>query len=86
MNYILIKKHLYQENPNDSCGYEDCTNGLHGGDFLLQADGADDEGEYDAHVAGGGDESWIFGDGEGVEDNHVIGLGDETDGEDAHIT
>ncbi len=77
---------LHQEYPNDSGGDEGGADGFHGGDFLLQTDGADDERKDDAHVSGGRDKRRILGDGEGVENDHVVGLGDETDGEDAHVT
>ncbi len=76
---------LHQENPNNTGGDEGGADGFHGGDFLLQADGADDERKDDAHVAGGRDKRRILGDGESVENDHVVGLGDETDGEDTHV-
>ena len=77
------KNYLHQEDPNDSGGDEGGANGLHGCDFLLEADGADEKRKDDAHVAGGGHKRRILRDGEGVEDDYVVGLGDETDGEDA---
>lgn len=73
----------HQEDPDDSGGDEGGADGLHGGDFLLQADGADEKRKDDAHIAGGGHKRRILRDGEGVEDDYVVSLGDETDGEDA---
>ncbi len=85
-DYILIKNYSHQEYPDDSGGDEGGADGLHGGDFLLQTNGADDKRKDDAHIAGGCDKRRILGDGEGVENDNVVGLGDDTDGEDAHVT
>ena len=76
---------LHQEYPDDSGGDEGGADGLHGGDFLLQADGADEKRKDDAHIAGGGHKRRILRDGEGVEDDHVVALCDDTDGEDALV-
>ena len=73
----------HQEYPDDSGGDEGGADGFHGGDFFLQADGADDKRKDYAHIAGGSHKRRILCDGEGVEDDYVVGLGDETDGEDA---
>ena len=75
----------HQEDPDDSGGDEGGADGLHGGDFLLEADGADEKRKDDAHIAGGGHKRRILCDVEGVEDDYVVGLGDETDGEDAQV-